>query len=164
MIHFPCRPGPLGALSIPEFEPPGDRGVMTVMGDAGYMAAWVDGIHVLDFREPTAPVLATTIPGFEVNVVSIASGALFALGPPNLMFDISEPLRPRLSGGLRWSGELAGIVDDLAYLGGGHDGLQVVQANPPQPRPVIDGPDLARLQVPPGLAPGLDVPAPPPRG
>jgi hypothetical protein len=74
----------------------GDRGVdIAVSGTNAYVASFYGGLLVIDIREPTAPVVATQIPGV-VNAVAVEREYLYTASESFHIWDISQPDSPVL--------------------------------------------------------------------
>jgi hypothetical protein len=149
-VADPVSPERIGLLPVTDYV-----GDLAVSGEFGYLASRSLGLHVIDLRQPASPALVATLGGFDADSVRVEDETAVVSGQRQLMVDISDPLHPRVVGGLGWSSRFVGFVDGLAYLAGGEAGLQVVRVNPPLPRPIVAGPDRLALRVPPGFSPGF---------
>lgn len=150
VFTWTAAPGPVGSGGVP------NCGDVAIAGGYAYVAAWYDGLWVLDVSDPTMPYVvgSCAVPGFAGNVDVVGGYAYIASSWGGLQIvDVSEPTAPVVVGSCSLPGEArdVAVVGSYAYIGDGDGGLQVVDVSDRA------GPVLAGSCWLPGFAHGIAV-------
>ena len=98
-----------------------DIRVVQVEGDLAYVAAGVNGLHILDASDPSAPTLVASVdtPNLTTDVEVVGHLAYVADWARLLILDVSNPASPTLVGSFATpiGTYRVDVVGNLAYLG-----------------------------------------------
>ncbi len=106
----------------------------------GYMTDGRGGLVVLDLSDPVAPSTVTRLPlpGFQGEIHLAGDLAcLVAFGAAVSLVDVSNPAQPALLSSIAVDVRSVAVLDDLAYVAAGDEGLRIYDlADPQNPVPI----------------------------
>jgi hypothetical protein len=126
-ISNPANPVPIGQLSLPFFinhlsaYQGGDGHAYAVVVASVYVAGATDGVLlVVDVTDPTSPLLKSTVTtGGDARNVKVTGGLAYVCDGYNGLevFDLSDPVNPKLKGSLGGLGYCTNILLDVGANG-----------------------------------------------
>jgi hypothetical protein len=150
-VDDPTRPQLLGSYQLPPVLSPSITGVVVAEGRA-YVATNQSGLQILDVHDPAAirqigEFIGNNSDGQPIGVGAVAvdplSGWAYLIGAESgqvrlLMLDVRDPAHPRRLGAYADASMQVGsgitdlrVVDGMAYLVGGDEGIFVIDVRDP---------------------------------
>jgi hypothetical protein len=128
-----------GVSLVGTCDTPGWAYGAAISGSFAYVADYRAGLRVIDFSDPSSPILAGgyDLAGFTYGVALAGHFAYLANGSSGLqVLDLSNPTSPTYVGGIDTPGsaEAVAVVGTFAFVADGNFGLQIIDvANPAAP-------------------------------